>query len=56
MVSLHHHQQQINLSFFLVIPGEYVWIPFNISVPVSSTIPIEIAVISEIRKTTEEGE
>ena len=34
--------------FFLVFPGDYYWIPFNISVPLSSTVPIELAVLSEM--------
>ena len=33
---------------FVVYPGDYHWIPFNISVPLSSTVPIELAVLSEI--------
>ena len=32
---------------FVVYPGDYHWIPFNISVPLSSTVPIELAVLSE---------
>ena len=40
---------------FSVHAGYYAWIPFNISVPVSSTIPIEIAVLSEMVDRSDEG-
>ena len=37
-----------NTRIFLVNPGDYLWIPFNISVPVFSTTAIELAVLSEM--------
>ena len=40
------------LSFFHLVfldlgIGDFIWVPFNISVPISSTVPMELAVISE---------
>lgn len=28
-------------------PGEFLWVPFNISIPRGQTVPLELAVLTE---------